>query len=69
MVTKFGMSEKIGFLGFSDEDYVKKYSDLTAKEIDDEIKRILDECTERSRQTVRKYKPEIEKYNIIFIPQ
>jgi len=61
MVTKFGMSEKIGFLGFNDEDYVKKYSDLTAKEIDDEIKRILDECTEKARQTVRKYKPEIEK--------
>jgi len=61
MVTKFGMSEKIGFLGFNDEDYVKKYSNTTAKEIDDEIARIIEECTERSRQTVRKYKTEIEK--------
>ena len=31
IVTKFGMSEKIGFVGFNDEDYVKKYSNLTAK--------------------------------------
>jgi len=31
IVTKFGMSEKIGFIGFNNDDYVKKYSNLTAK--------------------------------------
>jgi len=60
MVTKFGMSEKIGYLGFSDEEYVKKYSDETTKEIDREIKRIIDECTERTRQVVRQYQTQIK---------
>ena len=31
MITKFGMSEKIGFLGFADEEYYRKHSDRTAK--------------------------------------
>jgi len=31
------------------------------KEIDDEIKRVIDECTQRARETVRKHKTEIEK--------
>ena len=31
MITKFGMSEKIGFIGFSEDEYVKKHSDQTAK--------------------------------------
>lgn len=31
MITKYGMSETIGFLGFPDKDYGKTYSELTAK--------------------------------------
>ena len=31
MVIKLGMSEKIGYIGYNDQDYVKKYSDETAK--------------------------------------
>jgi len=56
MVVNFGMSERIGFVGLNDQDYVKKYSQETAKTIDDEIKRIIDECTARTREVVRKYK-------------
>jgi len=61
MITKFGMSEKIGFLGFAEDQYVKKVSEKTAKDIDDEIKNIIDVCTVRTRELVRKYKTEIEK--------
>merc|ERR1712054_94059 len=61
MITKFGMSEKIGFLGFAEDQYVRKVSEKTAKDIDDEIKNIIDICTVRTRELVRKYKTEIEK--------
>lgn len=29
MVTKFGMSQEIGFIGFSEDEYKKSYSDYT----------------------------------------
>ena len=29
MVTKFGMSQEIGFMGFSEDEYKKSYSDYT----------------------------------------
>lgn len=30
MITKFGMSDKIGFIGFHEEDYFRKHSNDTA---------------------------------------
>jgi len=60
MITKFGMSEKIGFLGFADEEYFRKHSDHTAKEIDNEIKAIIEQCTAKARATVREHKVHIE---------
>jgi len=61
MITKFGMSEKIGFIGFGDDQYYRKHSDETAREIDSEIKRIIDECTLKTRELIKKHKTEIEK--------
>lgn len=29
IVTKFGMSEKLGYVSYNDEDFVKKYSEDT----------------------------------------
>ena len=57
MVTKYGMSEKLGPLSFSDEEEVfvgrdfhttKNYSESIAAEIDSEIRRIIDEAYERT---------------------
>ncbi len=57
MVTKYGMSEKLGPMSFSDEDEVfvgrdfhttKNYSESIAAEIDSEIRRIIDEAYERT---------------------
>lgn len=68
IVTKVGMSEKIGHVNFSENEYgMKTYSDATNKVkltpnillilnhqiIDDEVKRILDECTEKTRKLVK----------------
>ncbi|NLK90065.1 MAG: ATP-dependent metallopeptidase FtsH/Yme1/Tma family protein [Clostridiales bacterium] len=59
MVTKYGMSEKLGSLSFSDEEEVfvgrdfhstKNYSESIAAEIDKEIRRIVDEAHERTER-------------------
>eukprot|EP01016_Furgasonia_blochmanni_P045488 TRINITY_DN6426_c0_g1_i10.p1 TRINITY_DN6426_c0_g1~~TRINITY_DN6426_c0_g1_i10.p1 ORF type:complete len:197 (+),score=58.13 TRINITY_DN6426_c0_g1_i10:64-654(+) len=62
IVTKFGMSDRIGFLGFSENEYGQRtYSEETGKVIDAEIKRIIDECTERTRQVVKTHKEHIQQ--------
>mmetsp|Transcript_36672 Transcript_36672/g.32870 ORF Transcript_36672/g.32870 Transcript_36672/m.32870 type:complete len:407 (-) Transcript_36672:142-1362(-) len=60
MVTKFGMGT-IGNLGFADEQYYKRKSDETSAAIDTEIKSIIEECTVRTREMIRKHKNEIQK--------
>lgn len=50
LVTKYGMSEKLGYVGYMENEYSKTYSDATNKLIDDEIKRLIDEATERTRE-------------------
>jgi len=61
LVTKFGMSERLGFLGFTEDDYSKKYSEHTSRIIDEEIKKIIDDCTLRTRALVRQYKDQIHR--------
>lgn len=45
MVSKYGMSDKIGYVGYVEGDYNKSYSDATNKLIDDEIKALIDMAT------------------------
>ncbi len=66
MVTKFGMSEKLGLINYdSDNDEVfigrdlvhtqRGYGEEIAGTIDQEIKRIIDSCYQRARKIIRKY--------------
>ena len=66
MVTRFGMSEKLGLINYgsdSDEIFIGRdlahtqrgYGEEVAGTIDQEIKRIIDECYERGRYIIRKY--------------
>ena len=64
MITKYGMSEKLGNLVFGNEhevflgkDYghVQNYSDRLAGIIDDEVKSIIDEAYEQVIQILNKY--------------
>ncbi len=51
MVVRWGMSSRVGPLNYASEDgnaFQKPYSDSTAKLIDDEVKRIADECFEEA---------------------
>eukprot|EP00825_Cyclidium_porcatum_P036056 TRINITY_DN3790_c0_g2_i3.p1 TRINITY_DN3790_c0_g2~~TRINITY_DN3790_c0_g2_i3.p1 ORF type:complete len:230 (-),score=45.31 TRINITY_DN3790_c0_g2_i3:230-919(-) len=60
IVTKFGMSDVIGNVGYQESEYSKSYSDQTNKLIDDEIKKLIDEATERTKNLIEQYRPQIE---------
>lgn len=57
MVTKWGLSEKLGTLMYGDEESnsihkSKNYSDSTSSEIDQEVRRIIDECYKQTHSTL-----------------
>ncbi len=41
LVSKYGMSDTIGNVGYIENEYSKSYSDSTNKDIDDEIKKMI----------------------------
>ena len=66
MVTKFGMSEKLGLINYdNDEDEVfigrdlahasRGYGEAVAGTIDEEVKRIIDECYANAKAIIQKY--------------
>lgn len=66
MVTKFGMSETVGLVNYdddSDEVFIGRdlahasrgYGESVATIIDQEVKRIIDECYGRARSIIKKY--------------
>ena len=67
MVTRWGLSDKIGTIDYSQEDNSKYYqvqkefSDDTTKEIDVEVKRIVQEALERARSILTKERESLEK--------
>jgi len=71
MVTRYGMSDKMGARTFGNHDEFvflgreiheeRDYSDQTAEEIDKEIKAILDEADKTARTVVEKNRDKLEK--------
>ncbi|KAK4996196.1 AAA ATPase afg3 [Elasticomyces elasticus] len=62
MVTKWGMSSKIGYLYYEDENQQqlhKPFSEETAKNIDHEVRRIVDEAYKQCRTLLEEKKKEI----------
>ena len=66
MVTKFGMSETVGLINYdndSDEVFIGRdlahasrgYGESVGTMIDQEVKRIIDECYNRARKVIREY--------------
>lgn len=64
MVTKFGMSDALGLISYgndSDEVFIGKdlthasrgYSEQVAAQIDEEVKKIIDECYAKARQIIK----------------
>ncbi len=61
MVTKWGMSKKIGYLFFEEEDQKlhKPFSEETAKNIDQEVRRIVDDAYKQCRELLTAKKKEV----------
>jgi len=70
MVTRYGMSEKLGHLTFGapyeqiflgrDIGEERDYSEETAKIIDQEVKKIVDECYENAKAVLTEHKKDLE---------
>ena len=62
MVTKFGMSAKIGYLYFEEEDQKlhKPFSEETARNIDSEVRRIVDAAYKQCRDLLTEKKKEVK---------
>ena len=72
MITKFGMSERLGLINYdNDSDEVvigrdfghtsRGYGEKVAGTIDEEVKRIIDECYLKARTLIQEYHPVLEK--------
>ena len=72
MITTFGMSERLGLINYdndSDEVFIGRdfghtsrgYGEKVAGTIDEEVKRIIDECYLKARALIQEYHPVLEK--------
>ena len=62
MVTKYGMSERVGMIHYGDDDdevfigrdlaHTRSYGESVASVIDEEIKRIIDECYQKAKELI-----------------
>jgi AFG3 family protein len=63
MVTKWGMTKKIGYIYFEDDganqSFQKPFSEETAKNIDSEVKRIVDEAYKQCKDLLTEKKHEV----------
>ncbi len=63
MITRYGMSERVGVVSYDDEDdevfigrdlaHPRSHSEVMAGEIDEEVKKIVTECHERARELIK----------------
>ena len=70
MVCQWGMSERLGMIQYgTDEEYLflgrdmfkmRPYSEATAREIDAEVKRIIDDCYNRAKQLIEQHRDKLE---------
>ena len=78
MVTKYGMSEKLGLINYESDDqeevflgrdlgHAKNYSEKVAGAIDKEVKRIIDECYADARAILEAHEDILHKLSLIHI--
>ena len=65
MVTVYGMNDKIGNISYYDPQqentFTKPYSDETARLIDEEVRKLIDEAYDKTRQLLTEKKSDVEK--------
>lgn len=77
MVMQYGMSEKMGLIAYGDEGdevfigrdlaHTRSYSEEVAKEIDQEIHNIIDECHERAREIIMQHLDVLHKCSALLM--
>ncbi|MBR3646349.1 MAG: ATP-dependent zinc metalloprotease FtsH [Lachnospiraceae bacterium] len=70
MVTKFGMSSKLGLVNYADDEdevfigrdlaHSKRYGESTASTIDEEVRNIIDECYEKAKGLIQDNRDKLE---------
>jgi AFG3 family protein len=65
MVTVYGMNDKVGNISFYDPQqenaFTKPYSDETAKMIDQEVRKLIDDAYEKTKELLTSKKADVEK--------
>ena len=70
MITKYGMSDKLGLVSYDNNEEVflgrdyghsKLYSEKTAAEIDDEVRNIIGELYEKTKELLSENKDTLER--------
>lgn len=77
MVTKYGMSDKLGFINYEEESdevflgrdlgHARSFSEEVARQIDTEVKRIVDECYEEARQILLSHMDVLHRCAVLLI--
>ena len=77
MVTKFGMSDKLGMINYSGDDdevfigrdlaHTRTHSEMIAGEIDEEVKRIMNDCYEKATNIIKEHMDVLEKCAALLI--
>ena len=71
MITKYGMSNRLGLVCYDDDDdevfigrdlaHTKSYAESTATTIDEEVKNIVEDCYNKAREIILQYRYVLEK--------
>ena len=79
MVCEFGMSERLGHLTYGRRERQmflgrdlfeeRNYSERTAVLIDEEVRRLIDACYERARQTLLAHRPKLDLLTATLLEQ
>ena len=77
MVTQYGMSEKVGMIDYGSDDdevfigrdfgHVRTYSDEVTASIDEEVKRIIDECYDKAKAIILDHQDVLESCTALLI--
>ena len=77
MVTQYGMSDEVGLINYGGDDdevfigrdlaHTKSYGEGIATVIDQEVKRIVDECHEQARKIIQENRDVLEKCAMLLL--
>ena len=77
IVTQYGMSDRIGMIDYGTDDdevfigrdlaHTRSYGEGVATEIDEEVKRIIDECYQKAKEIILEYRDVLDSSSALLI--